>query len=258
MKYSLCADIMFVAVGEKGPIWPDTDGIVNAMQFAKDNGLTGIEMFGLEGRDLDLLAAKSKELGVEIRACVSKGAVLLGDPAKTEELVKAFAESVPMAKQANCNKLILNAECYDKNAAREAVLAAMEEQLKRIAEIAEKEEVMVLVEPLTGGFFRSSEEAFGLIRAVGSNHVKLLYDIFHFQNIEGKILDTLKNNLDLIGDIHGAGAPMRAELTVGELNYEFILNSLVEMGYEGNFCLEFFTFQNREEKVAASCGILPQ
>ena len=98
MKYSLCADIMFVAVGEKGPIWPDTDGIVNAMKFAKENGLTGIEMFGLDGRDLDLLAKESKELGVEIRACVSGGAMLLGDPAKTDELVSAFAESVPKAE----------------------------------------------------------------------------------------------------------------------------------------------------------------
>ena len=58
MKYSLCADIMFVAVGEKGPIWPDTDGIIEAMKLAKKNGLTGIEMFGLEGRDLERIAAE--------------------------------------------------------------------------------------------------------------------------------------------------------------------------------------------------------
>ena len=32
MKYSLCADIMFVAVGEKGPVWPDTDGIIAGMK----------------------------------------------------------------------------------------------------------------------------------------------------------------------------------------------------------------------------------
>lgn len=257
MKYSLCADIMFVAVGEKGPIWPDTDGIVNAMKFAKENGLTGIEMFGLDGRDLDLLAKESKELGVEIRACVSGGAMLLGDPAKTDELVSAFAESVPKAKKIGCKKLIFNADQYAKDISREAVLATMKEQLELIAPVAEKQDVLIIVEPLTGGFFQSAEEAFGLIKAVGSKNVKLLYDIFHFQNIDGKITETIKNNLDLIGDIHGAGAPMRAELTVGELDYKFILNTLVELGYEDNFCLEFFTFEGREEKVAASCKILP-
>ena len=257
MKYSLCADIMFVRVGENGPIWPDTDGIIEAMKLAKKNGLTGIEMFDLEGRDLDRIAATSKELGIEIRACVSAGASLLGNPAKTDELVSLFSESVPKAKQIGCDKLILNAADYAKELSAEEVLAAMEDALKRLAPIAEKEGVTVLVEPLTGGFFTSSKQAFGLIKNVGSEKIKLLYDIFHFQNIEGQITETIKNNWNLIGDLHGAGAPMRAELTVGELDYAFILNTVKDLGYEGNFCLEFFTFQNRDAKVEASCTVLP-
>lgn len=258
MKYSLCADIMFVGVGEKGPVWPDTDGIIAAMKLAKENGLTGIEMFDLEGRDLARIAEASKELGIEIRACVSAGAPLLGNPEKTEELVALFKESVPKAKQIGCDKLILNAADYAKNLSEQEVLKAMEDALKKLAPIAEKEGVTVLVEPLTDGFFTSSKQAFGLIESVGSEHVKLLYDIFHFQNIEGKITETVKNNLKWIGDIHGAGAPMRAELTVGELDYRFILNTIKELGYDGNFCLEFFTFENREEKVKASCTVLSE
>ena len=35
MKYSLCADIMFVGVGEKGPVWPDTDGIISSNETGK-------------------------------------------------------------------------------------------------------------------------------------------------------------------------------------------------------------------------------
>ena len=59
----------------------------------------------------------------------------------------------------------------------------MEDALKRLAVIAEKEDVTILVEPVTRGFFTSSKQAFGLIEKVGSKNVKLLYDIFHFQNI---------------------------------------------------------------------------
>lgn len=256
MKYSLCADIMFVAVGEKGPIWPDTDGIIEAMKLAKKNGLTGIEMFSMEGRDLERIAAASRELEIEIRACVSAGATLLGNPDKTEELVSLFEQSVSKAKQIGCSNLILNAEEYAKNLSADEVIKAMEDALKRLAVIAEKEDITILVEPVTGGFFTSSKQAFGLIEKVGSKNVKLLYDIFHFQNIEGQITETIKKNLNLIGDIHGAGAPMRAELTVGELDYTFILNTVKELGYEGNFCLEFFTFENRDMKVEASCKVL--
>ena len=43
MRYSLCADIMFVGVGEHGPVWPDTDGILAAIDLAAKNGLNGIE-----------------------------------------------------------------------------------------------------------------------------------------------------------------------------------------------------------------------
>ena len=43
----------------------DTDGIIEAMKLAKKNGLTGIEMFGLEGRNLERIAAASRELGIE-------------------------------------------------------------------------------------------------------------------------------------------------------------------------------------------------
>ena len=202
MKYSLCADIMFVGVGEKGPVWPDTDGIIAAMKLAKENGLTGIEMFDLEGRDLARIAEASKELGIEIRACVSAGAPLLGNPEKTEELVALFKESVPKAKQIGCDKLILNAADYAKNLSEQEVLKAMEDALKKLAPIAEKEGVTVLVEPLTDGFFTSSKQAFGLIESVESENVKLLYDIFPFPNIEGKITETVLSNLKSIGDMH--------------------------------------------------------
>lgn len=256
MKYSLCADIMFVGIGERGPVWPDTDGIINAMKLAKENGLSGIEIFSLVNRDLDKIANAAKELSMEIRSAVCRAAIHLGNPEKEAELIEAFKEDVKLAKIVGCPKIVLNADGYAKELSDEEVLASMTKTLKVLAPIAEENEITVLVEPLTGGFFKSSKVAFDLIKAVDSDNVKLIYDIFHFQNIEGQITSTIKENLPLIGDIHGAGAPMRAELTVGEVNYPFVLATLEELGYEGNFCLEFFTFQDREKKVADSCSIL--
>ncbi|MBO5657274.1 MAG: TIM barrel protein [Agathobacter sp.] len=256
MNYSLCADIMFVARGEKGPLWPDTDGIIAAMELAKANGLDGIEMFGLGGRDLPRILEASKNLEIPVRACVSVGATLLGDPDQTEALVEGFTQTVEGAKAIECGKIILNAEGYSKTLSTEEVFAVMVDQLKALAPIAEANQITILVEPLTGSYFTSAKQAFDLIRAVGSDYVKLLYDVFHFQNIDGKITTSIRENADLIGDIHFAGSPMRGEITVGELNYEFILQSIKESGYNGNICLEFFTFQNREEKVAVSAQLL--
>ena len=256
MNYSLCADIMFVAVGEKGPIWPDTDGILAAMALAKENGLNGIEMFSLEGRDLKRILETSKELNIPVRACVSEGASFLGDPEKTAELISGFSKTVDGAKAIECDKIILNAADYAKNLSADEVFSVMTTQLKALAPIAEENKTTVLVEPLTGSYFTSAKQAFELIKAVDSDYVKLLYDVFHFQNIDGKITTSIRENVDLIGDIHFAGSPMRGEITVGELNYEFILSAIKESGYNGNICLEFFTFQNREEKVSVSAQLL--
>ncbi len=256
MKYSLCADIMFVGVGEHGPMWPDTDGIIAALELAKKNGLDGVEIFSLRNRDLKKIREKADELGLKIFSAVSDGATWLGDPAKKDALIESFREEVKLANELGCPKLVLNADAYAKDLSREEVLKVMEETLRALAPIAADGGIEILVEPLTGGFFQSAKEAAGLIEATGAPNVKMIYDIFHFQNIEGKLSESLKAYLPLIGDVHGAGSPMRGELTVGEVNYPFLLDTLKELGYDGNFCLEFFTFQGREEKVAASCSIL--
>ena len=84
----------------------------------------------------------------------------------------------------------------------------------------------------------------------------MLYDIFHFQQIEGNITNTIKNNIDWIGHIHGAGVPARCEITDGEVDYRFVLNVIKETGYDRYFGLEFFTFTDREDKVRKSAQLL--
>ena len=256
MKYSMVADIMFVAPGEHGPIWPDTDGVIEAMKLAKSNGLDGIEMFDWEGRDLDKLKAAADELGLEIVSFCAKNGKLWGDPSKIDEFATGFVESIPAAKTLNCKNLIISDDMHDRELSREEVHEGMVTALKRIVPIAEREDVVVLVEPLSGAFFKDSKEAFDIIKEVGSDNIKLLYDVFHFQLIEGNITNTIKENVDLIGHIHGAGAPMRCELTVGELNYSFILNAIKDTGYDKYFGLEFFTFADREKKVQVSAELV--
>lgn len=257
MNYSMCADIMFVGVGEHGPVWPDTDGVIAAMELAKKNGLQAIEFFDWESRDIAKIAAKSRELGIGIRAFCSKGGEFLGNPEKMDDMLLGFRESIEAAKILDCKNLIFNGNAYAKELSGTEIHAAMVEGLKKAAPVAEEAGVVILVEPVSGGYFTDSAEPFALIDEVASENVKILYDIFHYQMMEGNICNTIKAHLSQIGHIHGAGAPMRCELTVGELDYQYILYFLNGIGYEGYFGLEFFTFENREEKVAVSCSILP-
>ena len=80
-----------------------------------------------------------------------------------------------------------------------------------------------------------------IIRRVGSSHAKLLFDIYHVQIMNGDIIARIKEyGTDLIGHIHTAGVPNRAELDDDqELNYPAIMNALIEIGYEGYVGQEF-------------------
>lgn len=256
MKYSMCADIMYLKIGERGPIWPDAKTIGEAMELAKENGLEAIEFFDFEGRDLETIARKSEETGIKVLAFCQKNGKLWGTPDKIDTFVEGFRESVNAAGLLHTDNLIVSDEFYPRDLAREQIHAAMVEGLKRIAPLAEEAGITILAEPLSGAYFRDAKEAFEIIKEVGSNNVKLLYDIFHFQQIAGNITNTIRENIDAIGHIHGAGVPARCELTTGEINYDFILDVIKETGYDKYFGLEFCTFTEREEKVKVSAELV--
>ena len=258
MKCSLVADIMFVAPGEHGPVWPDEKGLCKAMDLAKSNGLSAIEIFDFAGRDLELLAAEAKKRDMEIISFCQKNGKFWGDPAHLDEFVQGFRDSVVAAKKLGASNVIVSDDLYPTNLPREQVHAAMVEGLKRLAPLAEQAGLTVIAEPLSGKYFRDAVEPFDIIREVNSPNVKLLYDIFHFQLIAGNITKTLRENIDLIGHIHGAGAPDRGDMTEGELDYSYILEQLSKTGYDKYFGLEFFTFENREEKVWKSAKLVRQ
>lgn len=256
MKYSMCADIMFVAPGEHGPIWPDANGLKEAMELAKENGLSAIEFFDFEGRDLAAVAKASSETGVSVLAMCQKNGKFWGTPDKIDTFIEGFKESVQPAKELGVPNLIISDDFYPVDAPREDVHNAMVEGLKKLAPLAEEAGLTILVEPLSGKYFRDSKEAFDILREVNSKNILLLYDIFHFQQIEGNITKAIKENLEWIGHIHGAGVPARCEITDGEVDYRFILNVIKEAGYDRYFGLEFFTFTDREEKVRKSAELL--
>ena len=152
MNYSMCADIMYVAVGEHGPVWPDTDGVIAAMELAKKNGIQGIEFFDWESRDIEKIAAASKELGVGVQAFCSKGGEFLGNPAHMDDMVEGFKQSIEAAKVLGCKNLIFNGNAYDQTISREEVHKTMVEGLKKVAPLAEEADVIIIVEPVSGGY----------------------------------------------------------------------------------------------------------
>jgi len=79
-----------------------------------------------------------------------------------------------------------------------------------------------------------------IVRAVDSPGLKLLFDIYHVQVMNGDVIRRIRQYADLIGHVHTAGVPGRHELDDRqELNYPAIMRALLEVGYRGFVAHEF-------------------
>ncbi|MDD5707376.1 MAG: TIM barrel protein [Kiritimatiellae bacterium] len=117
--------------------------------------------------------------------------------------------------------------------------------LKATLKLAEKYSVDLWLEVLNdkidhpGYFLTSSDEGAALCREAGSPRLKLLFDCYHMQIMEGDLCGHIRKNLDVIGHMHAAGHPGRHELWLGETNYPFLVREIESMGYKGAFAMEY-------------------
>ncbi len=88
-------------------------------------------------------------------------------------------------------------------------------------------------EGMHGYFLNHTDHARRVIAQVGSDNLFLHLDVYHMQMLEGRLAETLRENLDLLRHVQIAGVPGRHEPSVGEINYPYLFDALDEMGYEG-------------------------
>jgi len=118
--------------------------------------------------------------------------------------------------------------------------------LNRIKGIAEQHKVTVCFELLNSKIdhkdYQCDHTAWGgeVVRKVNSPKVKLLYDIYHMQIMEGDIIRTIRQNIGWIGHFHTGGVPGRNELDDNqELNWAAIMRAIAATGYTGYVAHEF-------------------
>lgn len=132
---------------------------------------------------------------------------------------------------------------------------ACAEGLRRIAPLAEEHGVTICLEMLNSKVdhrdYHGDTTAFGVrvVEVVGSPRVKLLYDVYHMQIMEGDVIRTIRDNREHIAHFHTAGVPGRHELDgTQELNYRAIAAAIADLGFTGFVAHEFIP--TREPAVA--------
>ncbi|MBW3541718.1 MAG: TIM barrel protein [Planctomycetes bacterium] len=105
----------------------------------------------------------------------------------------------------------------------------------------------------------STEYCVEIIDRVGSPRLKLLFDIYHVQIMDGDVIRRIRQHKDVIGHIHTAGNPGRGELDADqEINYPAVMKALVEVGYRGYVGQEFIPTRDPLaglKQAAALCDV---
>ncbi len=136
----------------------------------------------------------------------------------------------------------------------------------------QKAGLKLLVEPINtfdmpGFFLNTSTDAIRAIDAAGDTAIKLQYDIYHMQRMEGEVSATIERLFPRIGHIQCAGVPGRTEPDRGELNYSHLFGLIDHLGYEGWVGAEYKPATTTEqglgwlksfETSAASPSVIPE
>lgn len=98
--------------------------------------------------------------------------------------------------------------------------------------------LLLIAEPinshdLPGFFLTRSAQAIAIFDRVGSDNLKLQYDIYHMQRMEGELANTIERLMPRIGHFQIAGNPGRTEPDRGEINYPFLFDLIDGLGYAG-------------------------
>ncbi|MEH3104654.1 MAG: TIM barrel protein [Sphingomonas phyllosphaerae] len=158
---------------------------------------------------------------------------------------KAFRVGIPQAAKAGVPNVIAfsgnRKGMSDEEGAANSVIG-----LNRVKRIAEDHGVTICIELLNSKVdhadYMADHTAWGVRVAeeVGSPRVKLLYDIYHMQIMEGDLIATIKKNIKWLGHFHTGGVPGRHNLDdTQEVNWHAVARSVADLGFDGYFAHEF-------------------
>jgi hydroxypyruvate isomerase len=158
---------------------------------------------------------------------------------------QAFRTNIPLAAKAGVPNVITfsgnRAGMSDEEGARNTLAG-----LNRVKKIAEDHGVTICLELLNSKHdhhdYMCDRTVWGVrvVQEVNSPNVKLLYDIYHMQIMEGDLIDTIRQNMQWIGHFHTGGVPGRHELDgTQEVQWDGVMRAIADAGFRGYVAHEF-------------------
>ena len=211
-------------------------------QWGVQLGLKGIDLLEIDEWDVP------RRYGLVCSMGYAGGGTIADALNRTENhaaIEAAFRKNIPLAAKAGVPNVITfsgqRRGMSDDEGARNTILG-----LNRLKPIAEDNNVSICLELLNSKRnhpdYMADHTAWGarVMHEVNSPHVKLLYDIYHMQIMEGDLIATIQENIGVLGHFHTGGVPGRHELNgTQEIQYAAVMEAIAGTGYTGYVAHEF-------------------
>lgn len=223
-------------------------------------GYQGFEFGDWRAADARQVNGVKNKLGIECVCLVGNKSVNpvgmgLCNPAERDGFLAEIRASLEAAKRFETTRMVVLTGFKVPSLNREAQHASIVEGLKRAQDIVAADKVTMLVEvintlaaiePLNPKgnnhadyYLDRTPEAFSIQREVGSPYVKILYDIYHTQIMEGNLIETIRTNIGAIGHFHVGDVPGRHEPGTGEINYPNVFRAIRDTGFKDFVAMEY-------------------
>lgn len=159
-------------------------------------------------------------------------------PGRENEFRLSVDQGIEYAQALGCLRVNCLAGCPSTGVPREQAHRTFVENLRYAAAKLHKAGILLVIEPINsfdmpGFFLTHTRQALDIIAEVGSGNLKIQYDIYHMQRMEGELANTLSAHLDAIGHMQLADNPGRHEPGTGEINFPWLLRHIDAIGYDG-------------------------
>ena len=159
-------------------------------------------------------------------------------PDRVEEFRAGVDKAIAYAKALNCSQVNCLSGIVPKGVSTEEARSVLVGNLRFAAEKLQAAGILLLLEPVNhydipGFCVTTSAQGIAIIDEVGSSNLKLQYDIYHMQRMEGELANTIEKLLPRIAHVQLADNPGRHEPGTGEINYPFLFGHIARLGYSG-------------------------
>ncbi len=159
-------------------------------------------------------------------------------PGREQEFRQGVAKALEYAKVLGNDRIHVMAGLLPDESLRAVHQAVYLDNLAYAAAQARALGITVLIEPINtrdmpGFFLNRQAQAQAIVRQVGADNLKVQFDLYHCQIVEGDVTRTLQRDFAGVGHIQIAGVPDRHEPDMGELNYAHLFEVIDQLGYTG-------------------------